>query len=167
MPAHPCQCNCRHRLAFSILFSAGWVGLIVFGCLPAATPPPMDEPQDKGGAADQVIVDDDVSFSGQVLPIFAAHCVVCHAAGRTADRVGITMRLTSEEAYASLIEQVSSQTTDWVRVKPGEPENSLLYEKVSSVAPPVGFRMPLACDPLSAQEVEWIRGWIAQGAAEN
>lgn len=167
MPAHQCRCGCRHRAAFSVLLSAGWIGLIVFGCLPAPSMPPADDSDDKGGASDEVIVDPDVSFSQQVVPIFTAHCVVCHAAGRAADRAGISMRLTPEEAHGSLVNQVSSQNPNWVRVLPGDPESSLIYQKVSSDQPPVGFRMPLGCSPLTGQEVEWIRGWIEQGAEDN
>ncbi len=43
---------------------------------------------------------------------------------------------------------------------PGEPDKSLLIEKVTS------GEMPLACDPLPDSEIALLRDWIAAGAPD-
>lgn len=108
-----------------------------------------------------------VSFWADVLPIFEAHCAVCHSPGRTADRLGISMRLTAAESYSSTVNQASSQSPAFLRVVPGDPENSLLYLKVSMDQPPIGNRMPLACSKLDPAELAAIYEWIKQGAPQN
>ncbi len=51
-------------------------------------------------------------------------------------------------------------------VIPGDPENSMLYLKVSMTKPPCGERMPFSNVVLPASEIELIRAWIAAGAHE-
>jgi len=49
----------------------------------------------------------------------------------------------------------------------GEPCDSILYQKVSD-APPFGSRMPLDGPPfLSADELQLVHDWIAEGAENN
>jgi hypothetical protein len=52
------------------------------------------------------------------------------------------------------------------RVVPGDPDASLLYQKVAMTEPPCGKRMPTFASPLPAEEIEMIRAWIAAGAPE-
>lgn len=108
-----------------------------------------------------------VSFSREVVPIFTANCVECHRRGGFADLQGITMRLTPHEAYLSIINQQSSQDSSRTRVIPGDPENSILYLKISRDDPPIGVRMPFERNPLDENQIETIRRWIAEGAGNN
>jgi uncharacterized membrane protein len=73
-------------------------------------------------------------------------------------------------AYANLVD-VPAGTEDGylcrasglVRVKPGEPEASLIYLKLTN--PPCGSRMPPAAfGTPTAEQVELVRKWIADGA---
>lgn len=89
--------------------------------------------------------------------------VFCHAAD------GYYTLATPERAYRSLVDvSASSQEcagTGLVRVKPGHPEESLLYLKITS--PPCGELMPLSLGtsiPLEARRIEQIRQWIEAGA---
>ncbi|HEY2154303.1 MAG TPA: hypothetical protein VGH33_01645, partial [Isosphaeraceae bacterium] len=51
-------------------------------------------------------------------------------------------------------------------VKPGDPDASLLYLKVTM--PPCGNRMPAAYfPPLDTRQTEQVREWIAQGALDD
>ncbi|TWT43797.1 hypothetical protein RAS1_01970 [Phycisphaerae bacterium RAS1] len=108
-----------------------------------------------------------ISFAADLVPLFTARCFECHRRNGLADRSGISLRFNEEEAYASLVNQPSSQSPDWTRVVPGDPLNSLLYHKVSEDDPPVGSRMPLNRTPLDAAQIELIRRWIAEGALNN
>lgn len=140
------------------------LAVLVLGCAPPTAPVTSEEmPPVTAGTT----VTGPVSFTEHVAPIFQTHCVVCHAEGRTADRLGISMRLKRDEAYDSIVNQPSSQSASFVRVLPGSPEQSLLYLKISLDQPPIGNRMPLACDKLPDGEIELVRRWIAEGAFNN
>jgi hypothetical protein len=53
----------------------------------------------------------------------------------------------------------------WLRVVPGDPEGSLLYQKLS-YAPPCGDGMPVA-GPLDDAKVDLVRRWIEAGAKND
>ncbi|MGE0479122.1 MAG: hypothetical protein AB7Q17_01500 [Phycisphaerae bacterium] len=140
------------------------VAAVLLGCASPTAPVTNEEmPPVTAGTT----VTGPVSFAEHIAPIFQTHCVVCHAEGRTADRLGISMRLKRDEAYDSIVNQPSSQSASFVRVMPGSPEQSLLYLKISLDQPPIGNRMPLACDKLPDSEIELVRRWIAEGALNN
>ncbi|MEW4453487.1 DUF1553 domain-containing protein [Bremerella sp. JC817] len=94
--------------------------------------------------------EDEVDFATQIRPILSDRCFHCHgpdAEGRAAD-----LRLDVEDA-----------AHDYAIV-PGEPENSEAFlrmtaEDVSERMPPVDSNLKL-----SADEIELLRRWIAQGA---
>lgn len=52
-------------------------------------------------------------------------------------------------------------------VIPGDPDGSYLLEKLTQDNPRFGDRMPLFQTPLSADQIELIRTWIAEGAQNN
>ncbi|RCS53979.1 DUF1553 domain-containing protein [Bremerella cremea] len=91
-----------------------------------------------------------IDFATQIRPLLSDRCFHCHgpdADGREAD-----LRLDEEESAheASIV--------------PGDPANSELFARISSTDP--SDRMPPADSnrSLSAEEIELIRQWIAQGA---
>jgi mono/diheme cytochrome c family protein len=92
----------------------------------------------------------EVSFSGDVLPIFEARCVVCHGAsgGWAAD------------SYTSVMESGNSAPV----VIPGDPEGSNLGQWLLGTHPN-GFMPPGGSLP--ADEVQTILDWIAAGALDN
>ena len=53
-----------------------------------------------------------------------------------------------------------------LRVDPGNPDNSFLLVKLMNPSLLMGSRMPLGKPPLSAEQLELIRGWIADGAPQ-
>ena len=108
-----------------------------------------------------------VSFSDDVQPILTTNCAGCHSAGGMADLSGIALRLTVQEAYDDLVDQLSVQDPSLTLVMPGDVQASLLVDKVSNDAPAVGDKMPLFAPMLTADEIELISLWIEQGALEN
>ncbi len=111
--------------------------------------------------------DGEVSFSSQVQPILTRSCAGCHSPGGAADLAGIELQLTADVAHDLLVDRPSVQLPDLLLVAPGDSASSLLLLKVSSDFPPIGTRMPRFAPVLSDREVELIRGWIDQGAANN
>lgn len=97
-----------------------------------------------------------MSFSGDVQPIFDAHCGGCHPPNGGLD-------LSPAGSYANLVSVVSSGYAPSMRVQPGDPFNSVLYGKASGESfdgamPPVN---------LSGSQVEAILLWIQEGALDN
>lgn len=91
-----------------------------------------------------------ISFSEDVLPIFAANCLGggCHNAG------AVPPALSEDEAYADLFAR------DQIDVD--EPEESILYLRMIDSArpmPPSGL--------LPQADAMTVLGWITQGAQDN
>lgn len=89
-----------------------------------------------------------IAFETEIAPLLRAKCVRCHGGeGRKAD-----LDLTT---YAGLMKGGESGTA----VVAGQPEQSLLYEKVQA-----GEMPPDEKQRLSEREVATLRRWIAEGA---
>lgn len=65
---------------------------------------------------------------------------------------------------ANLVDVPSTERPDLVRVRPGDPDRSYLWLKVAGDGGIEGGRMPLDLGPLSAEDRETLRAWIAAGA---
>lgn len=63
-----------------------------------------------------------------------------------------------------LVGQLSSQNDQLLRVKPGDPLNSLLFQKVNCAEPDVGTPMPPPSGHIPLHLQTLIYDWIAQGA---
>jgi hypothetical protein len=84
-----------------------------------------------------------VSFSGEVQPILQGACWKCHGAGTQLGRLDLTSKSSARRV-----------------VVPGDAAKSRLYRMVAGLEKPA---MPMG-GSLTAQQVETIRLWIAQGA---
>lgn len=89
------------------------------------------------------------------------------------DSVGISGNLTLIEgdAYAELVgvepDNRTARDLGLLRVDPGNPDNSLLLIKLEGPTDPfLGGQMPLGKDPLSAEQIQLVRDWIAAGATQ-
>ncbi|RMF43169.1 MAG: DUF1549 domain-containing protein, partial [Planctomycetota bacterium] len=91
--------------------------------------------------------DQPVDFNEQVRPIFNQHCVACH--GGVKQAAGLSFVYPDDASYI---------------VEPGDPDASLLIERVAAEDPEE--RMPpVDHGPgLSPAEIETLREWIAAGA---
>ena len=89
--------------------------------------------------------------------LLTGNCAGCHPPNQGLD-------LTTGHVYASIVNMPSREVPGLARVKPGDPANSYLYQKVKMAKPPIGGRMPLESPPLTSDELTSLRAWIAQGA---
>jgi len=98
----------------------------------------------------QVEINEPVSFSNHLVPIFNASCAVptCHVAG------GPPPDLTASKAYDELTQLGYVDTTN--------AEGSILYKLITSTTNP----MP-PNEPLKPAEIGYILAWIKQGAQNN
>ena len=98
----------------------------------------------------------------QVREVFAVSCTIsgCHGGGDPAADLSL------EGDFAARIVGVDSgQRPDFKLVDPGNPNKSYLLIKVRGDDEIVSQQMPPG-SPLSAEQVEIIRAWIASGAKE-
>ena len=91
-----------------------------------------------------------VAFAGQVRPILAARCYLCH--GPNVQQNGLRLD--------SLAAALKGSDTSRVII-PGNSEKSPLVRRLLALDRP---QMPYGGPPLSAQEIKIIRDWIDRGA---
>lgn len=124
-----------------------------------ATPPPSASPT----------VTPTLSAFGVIqTTIFNTTCIdsTCHDAQGMAG--GLV--LIEGQSYANLVNvlptNAAALNAGLLRVDPFLPDNSFLVVKLAGPPPIEGARMPLGKPPLSAAQMELIRGWISAGAAQ-
>ncbi|MBD3225205.1 MAG: hypothetical protein GF313_10780 [Caldithrix sp.] len=90
--------------------------------------------------------------------VFDTHCVSCHGSNLTqAD-----LNLADGQSYNNLV-NIPATTSNLDRVKPGEPENSHLMERLTgegaAIMPPAG--------PINQALIDSVASWIERGAPQN
>jgi Planctomycete cytochrome C/WD domain, G-beta repeat len=102
--------------------------------------------------AHSVRADGPVSFSKDIAPILVKRCQACHDATHAESGYQLT-------SFAMLNKPGDSETPP---VTPGKTDESELFARISSDDESV--RMPQEADPLSADQIELFKRWIAEGA---
>lgn len=98
---------------------------------------------------------DQVSYANDVAPIFQKSCVSCHGGMYEGEkRTEYGLDLTSYEG-------VMAGSENGLVVEPGDPDASYLVDMIAS------GDMPEEGDPLTPEQIETIRTWIAEGAKNN
>lgn len=94
----------------------------------------------------------DVSFTHDIAPILLKRCTGCHG-----ERANLgTYRA---QTYQNLMKAGASGQP---AVVPGKPEVSTLFQRI--VTKVEAIRMPKSDEPLSAEQIDLVRKWIASGA---
>lgn len=93
----------------------------------------------------------EVDFNAHIRPIFTAHCSACHGGVMQAGDVSFAYR-----------DQVLPPG-GWI-VEPGDPDSSILMERVLSDDPDICMPPPEHGPPLSPHDTERLATWIRQGA---
>jgi hypothetical protein len=94
--------------------------------------------------------------------VFSARCAVPGCHGGASAQLGL--RLDPGFSAGNLINVASPQNTSLIRVVPGDPNASLLIQKLEGTQT-VGDRMPQFGPYLPQTTIDVIRQWIASGAA--
>lgn len=136
---------------------------VVDELMPPDEPLPSDEIEllrqwlDSGAAMDAASASRPTVIEHDVVAIFHHRCVVCHGAAE--QKAGLDLR--SREGMLA-------GGKSGPAIVPGDPEASLLIEKIVSEAmPPVGQQRPKAVRPVTEEELQTIRQWIALGAPRS
>ena len=94
---------------------------------------------------------DEIQFDQDIRPIFAEHCLHCHGPDQENRQGDLRLDLESEAKTIAIV--------------PGDPESSSLIDRITSHDSDVVMPPPSAGKPLSKQQEETLRQWIAEGAA--
>ena len=94
-----------------------------------------------------------VDFDTEIQPIFSSNCVGCHG-----NSGGLSLAVGS--SYDNLVDVVSNNYGPAVRVVPGDPTASVLYNKVAGTGVN-GQRMPQD-GQLTAEQIALISSWITE-----
>lgn len=118
----------------------------------------------------------DATLSSIDQKLFKVTCTACHAGSLAQSSGGLDL---SGDAYTALVNVTaqnfaatpSARPLGLLRVKPGDPEGSLLHHKLNTgttPSPQYGEGMPLNAPGSVCQQVkDAVRDWIAGGALNN
>ena len=109
-----------------------------------------------GGSGDGALTPDLASIQSHV---FTPICTACHAGGSAPQG----LHLDEANAYTMLVGVPSNEVSSVLRVKPGDPDNSYIIQKLEGHAA-VGARMPFGGPYLDDATIAVIRQWITNGA---
>jgi hypothetical protein len=92
-----------------------------------------------------------------------SQCILCHTGPTPAGRLDL-----STDPYSALVNKPSPEKPSVLLVKPGDADNSYLYQKLVGAAGIVGKRMPYNGPPyLTDGQIQVIERWIDMGAPNN
>jgi hypothetical protein len=94
--------------------------------------------------------------------VLTPNCTGCHVGANAPQG----LRLDAANSFAMLVNVASTQMPTLLRVKPGDPDNSWLVQKIDGRAT-IGGRMPLGRAALPQASIDLVRSWIAAGATMN
>lgn len=105
-----------------------------------------------------------VRFSQQIQPIFNDSCALptCHMGPINAGG----LNLEQGQSYGNIVNVPSTQMPSLMRIKPLEPNNSYLINKIKGENIS-GRRMPQNLPPLTVDVIALFENWVSQGAMNN
>jgi len=92
-------------------------------------------------------------------------CGGCHTGGGTS--LPSSMDLTPANIYASIVNVASVEQPALKRIKPGDPDNSYVVQKLEGAAGISGVRMPFGGPYLDQATIDQVRAWVTAGAQNN
>jgi hypothetical protein len=102
-------------------------------------------------------------FASLQANIFTPICSVCHIGGGAPEG----LRLDAANSFNLLVGVPSAEVPSLLRVKPGDPDNSYIIQKLEGHQA-VGSQMPFGCPQtqpcLTTSTIAFIRQWITDGA---
>ncbi len=141
----------RSGLLLAALFSLG-----VYGCT-AGSGEGLDisgRPLSEGGDLPLAATLESIQAN-----LFNPSCVVCHSGAGAP----LGLRLDAASSFTNLVAVPSRQDGSFLRVAPGEPDQSYLIKKLEGTAS-AGEQMPLGGPPIPQATIDFVRQWITDGA---
>jgi hypothetical protein len=97
--------------------------------------------------------------------IFDVNCALsgCHTGANPPQGMSLADGIT----FSNTVNVNSNEQPLLFRIKPGNPDMSYLYMKITGAPEITGSQMPLGRSPLPEKQLEQIRLWIEGGALDN
>jgi hypothetical protein len=92
--------------------------------------------------------------------VFTPICSKCHIGASAPEG----LQLDAAHSYNLLVGVPSAEVPSLMRVKPGDPDNSYMVQKIEGASGILGGQMPLGETPLPQATIDAIRQWITNGA---
>ncbi|HEX9161557.1 MAG TPA: hypothetical protein VF980_07595 [Thermoanaerobaculia bacterium] len=108
--------------------------------------------------------DPSATFTRVTNEVLTPNCTAAGCHGKIATQENQT--LTKDVAYSQLVNVPSVEVPSLLRVKPGDPQNSYMYRKITGVGI-TGFQMPQGGPFLDATQIALVRDWILRGAPND
>ena len=100
--------------------------------------------------------------------VFTPICSGCHSGTNPpSGALPSSQNLTAGHSFANLVSVASHEQSAVLRVKPGDPANSYIIQKLEGTAGINGQRMPLGGPYLDQATIDTIKSWIAAGAGND
>ena len=103
-----------------------------------------------------------IDYSNDIQPIFNNRCSNCHVKSGGNPEAGLD--LDPGASWDALVNVPSQEQLGRLLVVPGQPLDSVLFEKINCTTPNAGMRMPRGRTPLPLAEQALIFDWIMLGA---
>jgi hypothetical protein len=116
------------------------------------------QPISSGGSSGGPVTADFQSIQDNV---FTPICSQCHIGASAPEG----LQLDAAHSYNLLVGVPSNEQPSFLRVKPGDPDNSYMVRKIEKASGISGGQMPLGQTPLPQGTIDAIRQWISNGAA--
>jgi uncharacterized protein (TIGR03118 family) len=102
--------------------------------------------------------------------IFTPICSGCHTGGGTS--LPGVQNLTAGNTFANIVNVASIEQPSLLRIKPNDPANSYLVQKILGAPGITGSRMPFGCGStanpcLDQPTIDLVKTWVSQGALNN
>jgi hypothetical protein len=102
--------------------------------------------------------------------IFTPICSGCHN-GIGTSLPGV-QNLTNGHTFSSVVHVASLEQATLKRIKPNDPVNSYLIQKIEGAPGITGGRMPFGCGTvanpcLDQATIDMVKAWVSQGALNN
>jgi Bacterial Ig-like domain len=94
--------------------------------------------------------------------VFTPICTKCHIGAAAPEG----LQLDQAHSYALLVGVPSAEVPSVLRVKPGDPTDSYLIQKLTNASGIVGAQMPFGGPYLPQTTIAFIQQWITNGAAQ-
>lgn len=95
--------------------------------------------------------------------VFTPICTRCHSGASAPEG----LQLDADHSYALLVGVPSTEMPSLDRVKPGDPDDSYLVQKLEGAPGIVGVQMPFGGPYLPQSTIDVIRQWISNGALQD